>query len=105
MDILTNKQYRQYDYFSRYASFPYYYHTIDKKYIYGTASQLKDSTSYILHKVARNDTLDILALHYYNNPTLFWVIADFNHIQDPYQPLEVNTDIKIPMISQVSFEE
>ena len=33
MDIkkLKNKEFRQYDYTSRYAPFPIYYHTLDKK--------------------------------------------------------------------------
>ena len=34
MDVLVNKSKRFYDYTSRYATFPYYYHTEDKKYVY-----------------------------------------------------------------------
>ena len=71
MDILQNKNYKSYDYFSRYSSFPYYYNSIDKKYIYGTTSQINTNISYILHKVKKNETLDSISLDYYNNPTYF----------------------------------
>jgi nucleoid-associated protein YgaU len=103
MDILTDKQYKNYDYISRYASFPYYYHIEDKKFIYGTTAQLSESNGYTLHKVVLHDTLDSLALDYYNNPTLFWLIADFNKIQNPYAKLELGTELKIPSISEIKF--
>lgn len=105
MDILQNKNYKNYDYFSRYSSFPYYYNSVDKKYIYGTTSQINTNISYILHKVKKNETLDSIALDYYNNPTYFWVIADFNRIQDPYNKLEEGINLKIPSLSSISFEE
>ena len=71
MDILKNKQYEQFDYLSRYSSVPYYYNTEDKKYIYGIGQQLDKNTSYVAHKVKPTDTLDYLALKYYNNPTYY----------------------------------
>ena len=62
MDVLKNKKYAQYDYISRYADTSYFYHTIDKKEIYGlTKNMLKDNT-WVLHKVVDTDTLDKLAL-------------------------------------------
>lgn len=105
MDILQNKNYKNYDYFSRYSSFPYYYNSVDKKYIYGTTSQINVNVSYILHNVRKNETLDSIALDYYNNPTYFWVIADFNRIQDPYDKLQEGSSLKIPSLSSISFEE
>lgn len=102
-DVLKNKSYKDYSYVSRYISIPYYYNTEDDKYIYGTAQQLNDSTAYALHEVKRGDTLDSLALKYYNNPTLFWIIADFNKIQDPFATLTVGEKLKIPSISSISF--
>lgn len=104
MDVLKDKQYRTYDYLSRYSSFPYYYHTEDKKYIYGITSQLNQDLTYILYKVSNGDTLDSIALDYYNNPTFFWIIADFNQIQDPYINLEVGQELKIPTLSEVTFQ-
>lgn len=104
MDILTDKSYRDYDYISRYASFPYYYNREDNKYIYGITSQLKSTIPYILHKVAVNDTYDSIALAYYNSPTFFWIICDFNKIQDPFTDPVVGEYLKIPNISGLSFE-
>lgn len=105
MDILTNKNYREFSYFSRYTNFPYYYNTEDKKYIYGTTSHLNDSATYVLHKILPNETYDSLALDYYNNPTYFWVICDFNKIQNPYEKPKVGTWLRIPTLADVTFTE
>lgn len=105
MEVLKDKSYKDYNYFSRYEGVPYYFHTIDRKYILGTTSHINQDTPYSLHEVKVNDTLDTLALDYYNNPTFFWIIADFNHIQDPYTKLELGTQIKIPIFNQISFED
>lgn len=105
MDKLVNKKYKDYNYFSRYTSFPYYYHTDDKKYIYGFTSHLKDTATYVLHKVKQNETYDSIALDYYNNPTFFWVICDFNKVQNPFEKPLVNVMLKIPTLSDISFEE
>ena len=102
---LKDKTYKAYDKLSRYNNFPYYYHPIDNKYIYGTTAYLKDTTPYVVHIVKKNDTLDSLALFYYNNPTYYWIIADFNRIIDPYEPLTVGTQIKIPSFSNIEFLE
>lgn len=104
MDIIGNKQYREYDRVSRYAVFPFYQHKIDNKYFYGLTSHLSvEDTRYVSHKVKAGDTLDTLALYYYNNPTYFWVIADFNRIRDPYSELEEGTILKIPTFSNITF--
>ena len=44
----------------------WFYHIIDNKYIYGTTSNLKNNTPYVIHVVKQNDTFDSLALKYYN---------------------------------------
>lgn len=106
MDVLKNKSSKQYDYISRYASFPYYYHTLDKRYIYGLTSQLNDSTSYVLVDVTINTTLEELAFKYYGRPDYYWIIADFNRIQDPFIRLsDYFYKIKVPSISSVEFED
>lgn len=104
MDILKNRNYNSYDYTSRYNVVPYSYHTLDEKYIYHIGSNLNKDMPYVLHKVAVTDTLDYLALRYYNNPTYFWVIAYFNDIQDCFITLfdEYKT-LKIPNISAIEF--
>lgn len=105
MKKLTNKQYREYDNFSRYSPFPIYYNTEDDKYVYGTVSHLKSDTPHLMHTVGVGDTLDSLALQYYNNPTYYWVIADYNRIIDPFAELTVGQKIKIPSFSGIEFED
>lgn len=103
MEVLKNKAYKEYSKLSRYSEFPYYYHTLDKKYIYGRTAYLDDSTLFTTHVVKQGDTFDTLALEYYNNPTYYWIICSFNHIQDPYSELVPDTLIKIPSISNIKF--
>lgn len=104
MEVLINKQYREYDRVSRYSVFPYYLNRVDEKYIYGITAQLNKNTKYVAHKVIRGDTLDNLALYYYNNPTYYWVIADFNSISDPYSELKIGTTLKIPTFSSIEYD-
>lgn len=104
MDILQDARLRQYKKLSRYATFPYYYNTLDEKYQYGTTTYLKKDSKYTNHKLVYGDTLDTLALKYYNNPTFYWIIADFNNILDPFMELPVGYYIRIPTISDIEFE-
>ena len=104
MNVLKNKSYRSYDKLSRYSNIPFYYHSEDNKYIYQTGAWLKDDTPYTLYTVKEHDTFDSLALYYYNNPTLYWIICDFNRIQDPYSSLIPGSQIKIPSISNLEFK-
>lgn len=104
MEALTNKAYKDSTILSRYTPFPYYYHTKDDKYISGITAYLKDNTTYTLYTVQRGDTFDSLALDFYNNPTLFWVICSFNRIQDPFTELTAGQQIKIPSISNIEFD-
>lgn len=71
MDRLTNKSYAQYDYTCRYTGVPYYYDKEDGKEIYGLSSNMLKDIPWVAHEVKQSDTLDSLALNYYNNPTLF----------------------------------
>ena len=104
MDSLKDKRYASFDYTSRYASTPYYYHTVDKKEIFGIGKNMVKDVSWVAHKVASTDTLDKLALTYYNNPTYWWVIAYFNDIQDAFINLKEYFDVlKIPAITSVYF--
>jgi nucleoid-associated protein YgaU len=59
---------------------------------------------WVAHKVVSTDTLDKLALTYYNNPTYWWVIAYFNNIQDAFVNLKEHFEVlKIPTITNISF--
>lgn len=105
MNILKNKQYRKYDYISRYTIFPIYYNIKDKKYIYGTTSHLSEQSQYVAHKVTVTDTFESLAFKYYGRPDLYWIISDFNRINDPFINLIDKVEIiKIPSLSALSFE-
>ena len=104
MDTLKNKTYASFDYISRYTNTPYFYDTIEDREVYGIGTNIKTTTEFITHKVKSNDTLNSLALKYYNNPTFWWVIAYFNDIQDSLKPLKDKYEvIKIPSISSIEF--
>jgi hypothetical protein len=104
MDTLKNKTYANFDYLSRYTNIPYYYDTISGKEIYGIGTNLKTDTEFVTHEVRSNDTLNSLALKYYNNPTFWWVIAYFNNIQDPFKQLKNKyKTLKIPSITGIEF--
>lgn len=104
MDTLTNKIYEKFDYLSRYANVPHYRDTIKDRDVYGIGTGLKTATEYVTHKVQSNDTLNSLALKYYNNPTFWWIIAYFNDVQDAFKPLRHKyTTLKIPNISSIEF--
>jgi nucleoid-associated protein YgaU len=104
MNVLTTKGYKEYSKVSRYSQIPYYYHTLDDKYISGKAAHLKTDTVYTMYTVKKNDTFDSLALEFYNNPTLFWIICSFNNIQDPFSKLIPGQLIKIPSLSNIEFD-
>lgn len=103
MEVLQEKSFRSYDYISRYSQFPYYFNQQDNKYIYGTTAQLDTSVGYSIHKVKVGDTFDSIALDYYNNPTLYWIICDFNRVQDPFKKLKVGDKIKVPVLSSIVY--
>ena len=102
MDTLKNKTYETFDYLNRYTNVPYYYDTLSNKEIYGIGTNLKNKAEFVTHK--SNDTLNSLALKYYNNPTFWWIIAYFNDIQDAFKPLrDKYITLKIPNIANIEF--
>ena len=105
MEALTDKQYRTYQKVSRYSPFPVYYNRFDNKYVSGMTSWLsQENTPWTSYKVKQGDTLDSIALYFYNNPTYYWVLCDFNRILDPFEYLEEGTILKIPTFSRIEFE-
>ena len=104
MNVLKDKSSKTYLYTSRYATLPYYYNTLDKKYMYGISKNLNTNTDYVLHNLVDSDSLDSLALKYYGRPDLYWVIADFNNLNDPYIRLvDKMSSIKIPALSGITW--
>ena len=41
MDVLKDKNIETFDYVCRYSTVPFYYHTLDDKYIYGIGTQIE----------------------------------------------------------------
>lgn len=105
MDVLKDKKYKSYDRLSRYSSFPIYWHKLDEKYVSGTTCYLNDSTEYSMHLVRNGETYDSIALKYYNNPTYYWIICSFNHIQDPFEDAVEGYYLKIPVLGKLEYEE
>ena len=104
MDTLKNKNYATFNYLSRYTNVPYFFDTLSEKDIYGIGTNLKNNSEFVTHKVKSNDTLNSLALKYYNNPTFWWVIDYFNDVQDAFKPLiDKYATLKIPNIASVEF--
>ena len=93
-----------YSYFSRYQEDRIYYDVNDKKYIGLRPLWLDDTTPYITYTVNRGDTYDSIALNFYNNPTYWWVITDFNRIISPLNNLAAGTILMIPIFSNLIFE-
>lgn len=104
MRNVTDKTYKDYNYTSRYSAFPYYYNKSDDKYFHGLTAYLDNTTVYQVHTVEYGDTLDSIALKYYNNPTYYWILCSFNHIQDPYVSLKPGTTLKIPSMSNIQYD-
>lgn len=105
MDVLKDKSYKEYDSLSRFTGFPIYYHTEDKKYVYGLLSQLDTTTQYVGHEVKETDTLESIAFKYYGRPDYYWVIAMFNKIDDCFIKLSDSFKvIKVPTISNIIFK-
>ena len=98
MDILTNKTAKTSDYYSRYNGFYYYYNKIDNKNQMSTSKWLSHNNTYQTYLVQKGDTYDSIALWFYNNPTYYWVICDFNRILDPLKPPKVGSTLYIPTL-------
>ena len=103
MTVIRDSGLKEYSYLSRYASIPTFYNSIDRKRYYGTVKQLElNSTTYIEHEVKEHETLDMIALQYFNTPLYWWIIADYNRIQDP---LKIRQKVlKIPNLRDIRFE-
>lgn len=105
MDVLKNPVKKSYEALSRYATVKYYYNTADEKFIYGVTENLNPNTPCIRHVLTLSDTLDSLALKYYGRPDYYWIIADFNQIQDPFEKLLTidRSYLNIPSLSSITY--
>ena len=112
MDVLKDKKTQQFNYTCRMTPRSYYYHTVDDKYIYGVGYNMSKKLPYDVYVTKQSDLdyplyklLDSLANYYYGDPTLYWVIADFNDILDVFKNLESIASVKIPKLSAIKWGE
>jgi len=106
MDILTNKTIKTSNYYSRYNGFNYYYNKLDKKNQMQTSKWLSQDNSYQTYKVKEGDSYDSIALWFYNNPTYYWIICDFNRILDSFIPPTPGDILYIPTLgTNFKYEE
>ena len=110
MDVLKNKTAKTSKYFSRYNGKNYYMNTLDVlsedsetgsvayKEQLETSRWLSHNNDYKTYITKEGDTYDLLALQFYNNPTYYWVICDFNRIFDCMKPLKPGTVLYIPSL-------
>ena len=104
MSVLENKTISAYDYSSRYNLVPYYFDTRDGKYFRGLTKNLNKEAQYLIHVVTQTDTLDSLSFKYYGRPDLYWIIANFNNVQDCFESLYKKYNyLYIPNYSDVRF--
>ena len=104
MDTLKKSGGKSYGYLSRYSGVSIFYDTICDREVYGMIKDIKKDISCVTHWLATTDTLDYLALKYYNNPTYWWVIAMYNDIPDAFAPLTPRyAKLQIPNLASLSF--
>lgn len=102
MNVLTNRAIKSSKYYSRYNGLSYYYNNLDDKYQLETRHWLKefiDTSKIQTYIVKEKDTYDTIALEFYNNPTYYWVICDYNRIIDPFTPPKVGAVLYLPSLN------
>lgn len=104
MNILSNKNYKEYNRLSRYSSSANYYNEIDKKYQEELPKPMDKNSKYSLYIADGNESFDFISLKFYNNPTYYWIICDFNNISNPYLIPSRGTKLRIPVISDIQFQ-
>ena len=105
MSESTQKYYKDYGYISRHSNVPYYYNTEDSKYVMGLTSHIDKNVTYVTYKVKQGDSYDSISLKYYNSPLYYWVILDYNEIQDPLEKPATGTLLKIPTLNAITYKE
>ena len=104
MDTLRKKGGKNYGYLSRYSGVTYYYDTLKNREVYGIGKDIKKDIPHVTHWVAQSDSLDYIALKYFNNPTYWWIIAMYNDIQDALEPIYPKYQtLYIPNLAALSF--
>ena len=84
---------------SRYSSIPFTRYTEDSKqgYVITKYPEIPAEFSDIYVYTTRGDRYDTLALSYYQNPSLWWVIASANALPGDSLVVEPGTQLRIPV--------
>ena len=98
------KNYKTYNYLSRYESFPYFYDEDSNKYYYGLTSFLDTSnTSYTIYEVKPGDSYDSIALDNYGSALFYWIITDYNRIFDEEEVTYFKTQVRRILYIEICF--
>ena len=97
--------YKQYDYISRYESFPFYYDTLNNRYYYGIVSNLSKDVPYAAYTVQDGDSYDSIAYDKYGSALFYWVICNFNNVMDCFDMPTPGTVLKLPSLNSITFME
>lgn len=58
----------------------------------------------IFYEVRAGDTLSLIAHRYFGEASLWWVVADFNDILDPFEDLVQGDVLRLPSQSRLWME-
>ena len=72
-----------------------------KLYSYPWTCETQESEGDIYIEIMNNTRLDKLANDYYNDPKLWWAIAQVNNIKNPLTDLKIGTMIRIPPLTSL----
>mgnify|MGYP003296081297 CR=1 FL=1 len=107
MNYITNESPHATNHFSRYAGITEVTNLNDK--IRGTSeykrhlvmkTHLKKTDEFSIYTVEKGDTWDSIALKFYNNPTYYWIICDYNRIHNCMIEPKVGEIIEIPTLGK-----
>lgn len=101
----ATKNYKQYDYVSRYESFPYFYDPKNNRYYYGITASLDTDVAYVIYEVKPGDSYDSIALDYYGCALFYWVICDFNSIFDCFESPVPGTTLRLPSLNTIRYTQ
>ncbi len=75
--------------------------TVYKSILY---PKIRESTDDIFIMIKETDRLDLLAFKYYGDVTMWWVIAQANHIKNTFY-VPVGTQLRIPKNTAPIFDD
>jgi hypothetical protein len=71
-----------------------------RQYSYKRLRLTPDAPTLIVHNVLQHDRLDLLANTYYSDPEQFWRICDANEAMRPDDLLQIDFELKIPLVQR-----